>query len=481
MTDTIDIVAEAPAAGADSPRPAGRTRLAWVGLGWIGASAAFLLTSLRSSVPTLSLALLLLALALAVRVSRERSLVGVYVGAAAISFVVAPVIKGDLPFTTRTTWLLISLWFGGWSLGQYVATKLSAAKDARSRPSDRRAVDPRMRTAVLLVGASSLAVQWFLIRQGAVGYGAQVRGLVSVGPLAIFASVGPAALAATYVMTRLYPAPTRRRVVVLGLVALQCLALAATGFRGAGPVYLLTLWLVVKRWDPVSRWGARHVAGIVLAAIAMLVLFNYGAGARRQQAGETTILSHASGLESIAGLPALAVKRLDLLPSAHAAIDRADLPAARQTVSATSQVAAFVPRVLWRGKPTVDYGQRVSKVFFDVPEIYRTSSSITWIGDLFVQGGPGLIFLVAVAVGAVFNRVLRLRSRPDPVSIACYFLSVQILLTLESALLFSIAAALRTLIALVVSLFAARVMLRILNAGAGTDVAAAEAGGPTLS
>ena len=391
-----------------------------------------------------------------------------YVGSIVVCFVAAPLLKGQFPSTTATIWLLLAVWLAGWSLGHYVTGRLTASADARRPPSSRRPLDPLLPSAVLMAGILSLVVQVFLVRAGGVGYGVQVRGDVSVGWLPVFSSIGPVALASAFTITLIHAASSGRRVFVASLVLLQAVALAATGFKGAGPLYLLIVWLVVKRWRPSTRWRPRRIAIGAVAVVMMLALFEFAANVRRDISAAATTEARASGLAAFLETPALALRRVDLLTSAHPAVERAERPEAKETVSVQSQLVSYVPRALWPDKPVTNYGHDVSTVFFDIPEFYRTSSSITWVGDLFVQGGPTLVFVVALLGGVAFNRVLRWRVHANPITVSCYFLAAQILLTLESPLLISLATALRTFVTLILAVYGIRFLLQLARSRRGS-------------
>ncbi|MFN2607557.1 MAG: hypothetical protein ABR511_06620 [Acidimicrobiales bacterium] len=395
--------------------------------------------------PLLALALLIAAMVLAVTGSATPWLVVPYVGLAGFGFLVAPLLNSHPLAAMAQPWALVALWFLAWAAGEYLTD--AAVGGRRRMPPDR--VESRRDypvLAVLLAAVASFLVQLALLRQSSIGYGAQVQGLSSTGTSTVVGSVAPIAIATAYLMARI-GGQHRYRLLTGVLVGAEALALATTGFRGSGPLFLITVWLTRKRWQPDWRFDTRTATRWILAVIAITALFSFGASRRAQVANLLGRSSAGTQAADLSSLPRVIINRFDFYPSVAPAFSRASSPPAKAAVSPRSELVAFVPRLLWPGKPTIDYGHQVAQAFFDIPATYRTSSSITWLGDLFVQGGWAAPLVVAVALGACIQRQVGPARRPSVLRIGVYFLVVQALLTLDSPLLISAAASLRTLLA----------------------------------
>jgi hypothetical protein len=414
------------------------------------------------SIPLLSLLLLAASLALTVTGAKVRSLIGAYVAVAAFSFLIAPVLNGTSLRFMATVWALASVWFAGWAAGQYLVGR--AASPPQSVIIETSGSIPKSTLkALVIVGGASMVIQLVLLSRGAIGYGAQVRGFSSVGPLALFSTVGPISIASAYVLATIHKGRAKNwRRVCLFLVAAQAFTIAQTGFRGAGPLYILTIWLVRKRWDPRWHIGLRQAVAAATAVLAITMLFTVGARERAREAYDSGNVSAGSRLRPLTELPTVVLERFDHSEPLNRALERAEFPASRQAVSPRSQLVAFVPRAVWPSKPDIDYGQQIAQVFFDIPTIYTTASSITWMGDLYVQGGHGIVLIVGLLVGALVQSRLRQGATAvDPIHVGAYFLLAQALLALETPLLIAGATALRTFVAFVGTYLLACLALRV--------------------
>jgi len=90
----------------------------------------------------------------------------------------------------------------------------------------------------------------------------------------------------------------------------------------------------------------------------------------------------------------------------------------------------------------------VARDFFGIPVAYRSSATISWLGDLYVQGQLPMIVLAGTALGILFDRRFRKPVRSVPLHYAVYFLVAQALLNLEAPLIIAAATALRSMLAL---------------------------------
>lgn len=411
--------------------------------------------------PLIALLALVTGAALAIHGAGVRSVLAAHVGLCAFGFIIAPVVTGHSVDSMGAPWTLVALWFLGWSAGQYFSSTVRSAQRRGHWIRVPRSFGEVSFVAVLVVGVVSLFVQWVLLQRAQIGYAAQIRGFTSTGPLALVASVGPVALATAYVMCRIEDnSSLSRRVITCVLVGLQGLALATTGFRGGGPLYLIAIWLVRKRWRPGRRMTTRGLVVAGAVGVAILALFSISAQLRTQQADLAGVSSAGTRASPLAAVPRVVTERFDFLVPMHAALERSSWPRAKQAVSPSAQLISFVPRQLWLGKPTIDYGHQVAQAFFDIPAKYPTSASITWIGDLYVQGGRWAVLLAGLGLGFVIRRWLRRTARADALGIAAYFLLVQALLSVESPILITAASALRSMFVFVGGVVLTSILLR---------------------
>lgn len=405
------------------------------------------------NLPAVALMSVIGSFALAIHGSRSRSLVLAYVVLCGIAFVLAPILGGQPIADMAHIWVLVAAWFVGWSSGQYIADAFPPRDNQRHRASLSLPWRQIPLIPVLILAVSALLVQGVLLWRDEVGFVAQLRGFSSTGPVAIFASVGPVSVATAYLVTRLRPsASTSLRAFTFALAIGQALALAMTGFRGSAPLYLLTMWVVRKRWQANWPPNLQRLLLAALAIVSITALFTLGSRTRAEDATVAGRTSAGTEVAPLLALPQVVVARLDYYPPMDAALTRASSRAARVATAPTSQLVAFVPRTLWPEKPHIDYGQRVAHAFFDVPPSYRTSSTITWLGDLFVQGGKlpiALILLVGLALAALLKRWLMRPTPVDVVHVATYFLIAEALLSLESPIIIAAANVLRILLAFI--------------------------------
>jgi hypothetical protein len=64
----------------------------------------------------------------------------------------------------------------------------------------------------------------------------------------------------------------------------------------------------------------------------------------------------------------------------------------------SNQFVALIPRIFWRDKPIIDYGQRVTSDIYGLPEI-KSSSTISTIGDINMNSGPYGVLIIGIVVG----------------------------------------------------------------------------------
>jgi hypothetical protein len=256
-----------------------------------------------------------------------------------------------------------------------------------------------------------------LVLGGRVGLQAQLTTGVSTpsGVGALLAGAAPTltmVLCACAIRTRRFVAWS------LGLVFVETLVLAYSGFRGHAVSYLIglgALLLVVVPSDNEwrsrrrARWVAVVLAGTVVGAFAL------GVGARSNIA--TQLGASSAGTQTFAVSEALDVvtARLALIDPLQMAIDGRDDWALVDAVRWPDQLVGVVPRALWPDKPVLNYGQRISVAIYG-PAYSRTSSTITGLGDSLINFGRAGVAVVALVIGWAVVRlegfVRRTATRP---------------------------------------------------------------------
>ena len=155
-----------------------------------------------------------------------------------------------------------------------------------------------------------------------------------------------------------------------------------------------------------SRWRhkSRLLAAIPILALLLGVTFILGAQVKNAAASSSGASSAGSRLLTADTAFKVTATRLQLDSSLDAAIELENDPNTRQALSWETQLHAAVPRVLWPGKPVVDYGQRVAVAVYD-SDYHHTSSTVTTIGDSLINYGPVGLALIGIACGFCFQKV----------------------------------------------------------------------------
>lgn len=414
-----------------------RLTVAWVA--WLAGLGVAMAAGVRSS-DLLVASLVLGATAIACfAVARGDLALRIYIIGLAIPFAVAPLYRAGFDRDLATVWWLLAVWLAGWAVGVALTRR-------KRRPPKRLLFTPqRSDTAPFLIFAYiGLALQVVtFIRQGS-QFSAQLNGVVDTGLNTILLAATPAAVAVAFWSSHVVS--TRRldffRVASSLSLLAQTLLLLTSGFRAAAPGYLLTVWLLGKRCKQ-GRSEGTSIARLTVLLATMLFLFLFASNYRSDVAASLGRSSAGTVAPRLRDLPATVAQRLDYSVYLNQAVRRAEDPRAQAVVSPVTEVAGLIPRVLWPAKPPVYYGRDVAVVFFDAPPESNSAETITWLGDLYVQGGAPLILLAGAFFGLALSIALRILERPGILAIAAYYVVLAGALNTEAPLILATGHSLR--------------------------------------
>jgi len=367
-----------------------------------------------------------------------------YVAALASAFAVFPSLAGEPLARVAPVISLLAVWLFALGFGAHLATVLRGRSGGQDdeKPTRRNRLAP-----FVALGSLGLVLQAVRYLGGADPLTTQLRGEVSIGPEALLRAGAPAALAVAFWLARLTNTSNRWRFPTALGVSAQAGLLLFSGFRGAAPIYLLTIWLtgVANGSARATRSSRRRtvVVRLVVAVVILGGLVQFAAVRRDEIAGRLGMAG--SGTRTFSAADPLAfAERYNYARYVNAALDRPPESLTSNPSSATAQLAAFVPRAVWPGKPVIDYGRDVAFEYFDVPRAYRSSETITFLGDLYVMAGPFGVGGVGAGVGALLTLLLTGHRRaPTQVSIALTFLASTTLVNFENPLILNAANAIR--------------------------------------
>lgn len=379
------------------------------------------------------------------------------------SFLLFPALA-EAPSAEEGATVVIGLFLLGFLGGARLASR-TYAPPARHWEAANRLVPVR---SLLLVAAAGLLVRVLLTASGQVGLQAQYSsGSSESGPLALVASIGAACAAAAFWAIRSQPPVARyTSLLATALVLGHALSLAFSGFRGAGPSYLILVWIIggpARRRLSASLWSPKRLVGPMMIVALGISLFLVGAVLREGYAA-------AAGKTSAGtqGLPTLksVIDRLDGRSAFEVAYTHRDDSLAHRAVDPRPQVAAAIPRILFPDKPVVDYGRQVAYAFYGIPYAYRTSSTVTFLGDLYINVGTTGVFLLATVLGFALQRLLeRLMAAMTGLSYALTYIVSAAVLRIESPVILNAVAMLRQVVFLVLLLAVVRLIASVSRRG----------------
>jgi hypothetical protein len=430
-----------------------RTPSAWFSL------AASLLVATFAPTRNLGLALIVLvgAVAFSCVLTPRSAPLRLYIVALLLAFMIFPLLAGERLGAVGPVVSLLAVWILAWSFGTSVASCLPSRIPQGEKVRRQWSILP-----FVTFGAVGLAVQGLELLRGVNLYSLQVTGQVDVGPDALLRAAVPASLAVAFWLVRLMAGSPGWQRFTAAAVAAQAIMLLFSGFRGFAAIYLLTVWLTGSAYGKqpltvVTTGGrTRRAVSLVVSVVLLLALIQLAA-LRRADIAAGHGLSVAGTRTFSVDDPFAFADRFNYARYVEAAIDRASDPIASDLSSPATQILAFVPRVFWADKPIIYYGREVAYYYFDVPREYHSAETITFLGDLYVMGGPFSIVVVGASAGILFTRlVLRKRSVATGVSILSTYIAMTVFVSFEQPVILNLADAARAALVLAVLGAAAR-------------------------
>ncbi len=386
-------------------------------------------------------------------------LVVVYVATIAVGLVIAARLReSTITVTAGPVDTYAALW---------IAAALFAGTLTHAWPSKRQlstGEEEHSGKTVLALSAGALVVHVFLIVDGTTGLAAQYTGASSGGGyLGLFAQSG-AVLAGTAVLSAHAAGRSLSPTGVTAgcLMVLHAVALAYTGFRGAGPIFIIAVMLAGLRGLETIRHRKQIVPAIILGG-GVIALFIFGATIRTNiasQLGESGLAPPPVNTDNVFET---VIERLDYRDALMRASELQDDHGAQEAVSLHDQIAAAVPRLINPDKASVLYGRRVAHSYFGLPANARTSSTITQFGDSLVNFG--IIGSVAISGLYVFgiDRIFRLLGRISTASfLALRIIVAQYALDIGTPVALSVISMARTEFFIIAILIIARTVGKIL-------------------
>lgn len=367
------------------------------------------LMALTASVPAWSVwsvwSILLVGVFTSWMLRRRSVLVALYLAQVALYYGVTRLLQGDKVDSEVAS--LVLLWIAGISCGALLR---------RRRQAPTSGVSHAVRSGIphAFAVAGFLALQAILFRSGQAGFRSQLSGGVSTptGLVGAVAVAGPLLTVAFVVVNLRRNAMGRVSIIY---VAAQSLILASSGFRGAGIVFLIALATTAAIYLPVdSRWRRPRLMALAAVALPAAFVATFGVGSMIRNAVAADLGVQSRGTQPFGFSDAVeeVSLRLDLGSSLTQAVEVADLRAVQNAVDWSDQLLAVVPRAIWPDKPVLDYGQRVSITAYGSGPT-TSSSTLTTIGDAFINFGTAGVLLLSLAIGyavCAAEAVTRIRS-----------------------------------------------------------------------
>jgi len=291
-----------------------------------------------------------------------------------------------------------------WSLALAVGTLAGSLSARRTPPRTSSRPEPRW-PHYALCGAL-IGVSTFLALSSRSGYVAQLTNGVST-PTGVLGTLSAVAPIVTLALLLNSIGSGRRSRVAIVLAVAQALVLALSGFRGAGGVFVVSILVGAALTLPFeSAWRRKSRLLVVLPSLLVLIVstFILGANVKNSVAGELGVSSSGTQLFTLDNALRNTSTRLQLSSSLDTAIKYQDSAAAKEAVSWKDQLGAAAPRLLWPGKPVVDYGQRVSVAMYGLT-YGQSSSTVTTIGDSLLNYGLVGLALTGLLIGYALSRV----------------------------------------------------------------------------
>lgn len=447
---------------------------------FLGSSAAaFLLLAAGGSLaaihPTIpstpAEALLGACLLLSYRAARGSSLaMRIYVFYILLWFLLAPIAGSLFPSVnpglssseTGAVWLTVSIWLLGWSAGLLMVQPRTRTSLGGHTRGNGGLTYQDASYGLIVVGIVALLIEISQAAHGSSAYATQIAGGATTSTTSAIAGLAAPALTTAFVFA--WPTASRYgRVLLASLIFIQAGVSTFSGFRGPATELLIstaTAYLIIhpSYLRQRRRWLARWLLIILVVGIPLTLV----AGAHRQE--QATAVGHGNTTAlSLSRLPGTVVKRFDEMSALSAGLN-ADGPTAKRAVRMDHQFEILVPRVLWPGKPVFNYGEQVSVAIYGVPASYYTSSTVTWLGDLYLNGGLPAVLVAGVVLAAMARRIFDLAVEGPVFIVLTAVLFLELLFNAELPLVLNFAGDLRSLLGLTAACFGGRAIRDIVGA-----------------
>jgi hypothetical protein len=341
--------------------------------------------------------IILLAIAWA---ARQSVIVGVYAAVAFLHFCLAPILlaRSGQPENTDPPWLVV-VWVVAIAAG---ASFMSRVESPHVDTVDIR----RPSLADKLLASGVVGIQIYLVSSGRLGFGAQLAtGLTTpTGWLGDISTAAPCMV--LLLLVRLLSSGRRYDTWTYLLLVIECLALIATGFRGSGINFAVSVavGLLVFLRDRIHRIGLfRGLTLAIAASVAIVVIFNATASVKHNAAVNAQMSSQGTDIWTSGTLMFNLGTRLNLVDPLEAGVAYSESHAIGDLGWGT-QLATVVPRALFPNKQTSNWGQSVTSEVFGQPKT-KSSSTISTLGDIYLNGGYAGVVIIGLLLGYGLSRL----------------------------------------------------------------------------
>lgn len=366
--------------------------------GLVLASAAIIVTHLvseRGDHGTPATAGILVGAATCIALGRRSILAAVFCALVTLYFFVAPVlaqIGSDEPRAAPTTAYI-------WLLAVAAGAMLGARRPPRSTVRQANSINDPLRWFVLGV-VGLMGVQAYLVLSGGQGYAAQLRSGLNA-PASILGTLSGVAPLGVLAICAMWQPGSISRAAVGALLVGETALLVATGFRGPAPVFVTAFIIVVlvAQAENLRAMGTGKLAAIATGLIIAMV-GSFSAAANLKSAavfaqwgrGDINFTWTADNMLSQLG------QRLDSGPPFWQSSAYSSVVGTPGSFSWSNQLVALIPRIFWRDKPIMDYGQLVTSDIYGMRDV-KSSSTISTLGDVNLNSGPYGILLIGILIG----------------------------------------------------------------------------------
>jgi len=355
-------------------------------------------------------------------------------------------------------YLIVALWLFAWTGGQLVFDRLDHVASEAKQPGYLR--DREALIGLMAIGSVAMLIQAKQIAEGIRAYTLQISGVTDTSLSGdIATTAGPALIAAFIIAQR--SSSRRVKTIILLLMVIEAIFLTQNGFRSSAVDFEAAGFIAyIAVYPPSTSRARRALAGWLLIAVVLgLPLLLIASNIR-----QTAQFGTSRNSLTFASLPQAISGRLDETANLGQALGPLN-PQARSVVAMTHQLEILVPRPLWPDKPIFNYGEQVSSAIYGIPASYKTASTITWLGDLYLNDGPWGILVSGIILGSLLRRVLRRAVRGSTLMIVVTVPLVTALFNAESTIILGIAGMLQTVILLTLACLIARSLSPILLGG----------------